>query len=51
MELGLHESTSKELRKKLDSALPDLYAAVLVYSAKAEQYFKANSMYIQSACM
>ena len=36
-------ATAESLCKKLDSALPKLYAAVLVYSVKAKEYFIANS--------
>ena len=30
----------------IDSRLPELYAAVIVFAVKARTYFKANSMYI-----
>jgi len=35
--------TTDCLRWKLEGALPELYAAVLVYSVKAQQYFTAHS--------
>jgi len=35
--------TADSLRWKLEGALPELYAAVLVYSVKARQYFTAHS--------
>lgn len=34
--------TTESLRKKLDSSLPKLYAAVLVFSVKTREYFTAN---------
>jgi len=43
---GDSETATETLRKKLDSSLPKLYAAVLVYSVKAREYFTANSKLI-----
>lgn len=34
--------TAESIRKKLDSALPKLYAAILVFSVKTKEYFTAN---------
>lgn len=48
------ESTASNspLRSMLDSALPELYAAVLVFSVKARTYFEAKGMYtIPGACI
>lgn len=41
-------STANSLQPQdmLDSALPELYAAVLVFAVKASTYFNARSMYI-----
>ena len=33
--------------KKLDTALPELYAAVIVFKVKARDYFEAGGMYIE----
>ena len=33
--------------KKLDSALPDLYAAVIVFGFKARAYFEAGGTYME----
>ena len=33
--------------KKLDSALPELYAAVIVFTAKARGYFEAGGTYVE----
>lgn len=35
-------TTSLELQRMLDSALPELYAAVDVFSVKARTYFEAS---------
>ena len=32
--------------KKLDCALPELYAAVIVFAAKARRYFETGGMYL-----
>ena len=33
--------------KKLESALPELYAAVIVFAAKARDYFEAGGTYVE----
>ena len=38
---GSTENTS-QLKEKLESALPQLYAAVIVFSVKAKTYFEAE---------
>ena len=40
------QSTANTLRRQgmLDSALPELYAAVIVFSVKARTYFEAGGM-------
>ena len=35
-----------QLQNMLDSALPELYAAVIVFEAKARAYFEARGKYI-----
>ena len=40
---------SLKLQSILDSALPELYAAVIVFSVKARTYFEAKGSYI--VCM
>ena len=35
-----------QLQSMLDSALPELYAAVIVFSIKARTYFEARGMYL-----
>ena len=37
--------------KKLHSALPELYAAVLVFAAKARDYFEAGGTYVEYICL
>ena len=39
------ENTS-QLKEKLESALPELYAAVIVFSVKAKTYFEDKCMYL-----
>ena len=39
------ENTS-QLKERLESALPELYAAVIVFSVKAKTYFEDNCMYL-----
>ena len=34
-----------ELKKRLESALPELYASLIVFSVKAETYFEAKCTY------
>ena len=36
---------SADLQTMLDSALPELYAAVIVFAVKARSYFEAGGMY------
>jgi hypothetical protein len=36
--------TSAAWEKQLDTALPDFYAAILVFSIKAKAYFKSSSL-------
>ena len=46
MQMGNVLSSDKmtyKLRKSLDSALPEFYAAVLVFSVKARQYFAPSN--------
>ena len=42
------ESTENtlQLKEKLESALPKLYAAVIVFSVKAKTYFEDKCMYL-----
>lgn len=40
---------SLQLRTRLGSALPELYAAVIVFAVKARTYFEAGSMYTEYA--
>ena len=40
-----------QLRGKLDSALPEFYAAVIVFSMKARAYFEAKGMYVPMSYM
>ena len=35
-----------QLKEKLESALPELYAAVIVFSVKAKTYFEAQCTYL-----
>lgn len=37
---------SQQLQGMLDSALPELYAAVIVFAVKARSYFEARGMYL-----
>ena len=41
------QSTANSLQRQnmLDSALPELYAAVIVFAVKARAYFEARGMY------
>ena len=39
-------ANSLQLQSKLDSALPELYAAVIVFTVKARAYFEARGMFI-----
>ena len=51
--LGLHclQSTEISLQRQriLDSALPELYAAIIVFAAKARTYFEAKGIYLWSS--
>ena len=38
---------SLQLRTMLESGLPELYAAVIVFAVKARTYFEAGSMYTE----
>ena len=38
--------TSQQLENMVDSALPELYAAVIVFAAKGSAYFKARGTYV-----
>ena len=42
---SLSLANSRQLQSMLDSALPELYAAVVVFSVKAHTYFKAKGTY------
>ena len=42
---SLSAASSRQLQGMLDSALPELYAAVIVFSVKAHTYFKAKGAY------
>ena len=45
--MGVPLSTvDRQLQSMLDSALPELYAAVIVFAVKARSYFEARGMYI-----
>ena len=44
--LGVPLSSHPQLQSKLESALPELYAAVIVFAVKARAYFKARGKYI-----
>ena len=46
--VSLSQSTmnSQQLQNMVDVALPDLYAAVILFAVKATTYFKARGMYI-----
>ena len=37
--------SSLQLQRMLDSSLPELYAAVIVFSVKAQTYFEARGTY------
>ena len=37
---------SQQLQNMVDFALPELYAAVIVFAVKATNYFKARGMYV-----
>ena len=39
-------ANSLRLQNMLDTALPELYAAVIVFAAKARSYFEARGTYI-----
>ena len=39
-------SETEQLKEKLESALPELYAAVIVFAVKAKSYFEAKCMYL-----
>ena len=39
-------ANSLHLQSMLDSALPELYAAVIVFAVKARTYFEARGMYV-----
>ena len=38
-------ANSLRLKNTIDSALPELYAAVIVFAVKARTYFEARGMY------
>ena len=40
--------SSLQLQRMLDSSLPELYAAVIVFSVKAYTYFEAKGTYVVS---
>lgn len=40
-------ANSQQLQKMLRSALPELYAAVIVFALKARSYFEARGTYAQ----
>ena len=40
--------SSLQLQRMLDSSLPELYAAVIVFSVKAHTYFEAKGTYVVS---
>ena len=42
----LSTANSQQLQGMLDSALPELYAAVVVFAVKAHSYFEARGMYV-----
>lgn len=42
----LSTANSQQLQGMLDSALPELYAAVVVFAVKARSYFEARGMYV-----
>lgn len=46
---GVRLSTedSSQLEDMLDSALPELYAAVIVFAVKARTYFEARGTYVR----
>ena len=43
-------SAANSLQLQLDSALPELYAAVILFSVKARTYFEATGMYTTEIC-
>ena len=45
---GVLESTENtlQLKENLESALPELYAAVIVFSVKAKTYFEAKGTHL-----
>ena len=46
VEMGITQSSDQmtdSLQQSLDSALPEFYAAVLVFSVKARQYFAPSN--------
>ena len=45
MYTGVSTANRLQLQKMLDSALPELYAAIIVFAAKARNYFEAKGTY------
>ena len=43
---SLSTANSLQLQNMLDSALPELYAAVIVFAVKARTYFEAKGTYV-----
>ena len=41
---------SPQLQRTLDSALPELYAAVIVFVVKARTYFEAGGAFVSYLC-
>ena len=39
---ALRSTANAQLQEMLDSALPELYAAIIVFAAKARSYFEAK---------
>ena len=39
-------SSSLQRQRRLDSALPELYATIIVFSVKAHTYLEARGMYM-----
>ena len=46
-EMYCRASLGSKLLLKLDTALPELYAAVIVFKVKARDYFEAGGVYIE----
>ena len=43
--VGIYIGVPMPFQNKLDSALPELYAAVIVFAVKARAYFEAKGTY------